>query len=267
MSGQKLLLTFDREKARGHGNTWLMTLDWATKKIENKIIGKSALWAKGRTNSLIYKENLYRIAATKTNLDVDIFALDGTIKKAYSFKKEESIDIIDSPFFTENQENNGFYIFNLQKQKKIEKPSTKKLLNKLSKGTPFMSAEPFDENQILLTLGTFIISNNGGGFMPVMPGATINAPGALLICLVLQILFIKRAIINNLAFFYSRINMTNFEHSTEEEKETKAVHKFQNYVDNNFTKKHIYTLLPYEKNRAIIHYLRSEKLIKVDLFE
>lgn len=268
LNDQKLLLTIDGEKARGKGTTELLTLDLAQRKLENQIVGKNTFTLDDRTKSLVYQNHLYRIGVNREMLNISIYQLaDLTLKKEYQFTTNDEIDLLDSPFFSESDGNNGFYLFT-PSNKTLDKPDTKKLLKKLAVGAPFILPQSLDSNQLLLTVGTHIVVNQGGYFMPGMPGGTINTPGGPVATPGTPASYVgggggyKQS-----RFFYSIFDETNFEHIANAERLKKSIHPVHKFVDNQLTNKHISAVIPYGKQTAVVHYLRSDRLIEVEVFE
>ena len=267
----QLLLSIDGEKARGHGTTELITLNLTEATTNTKILGKSALAVEGHTKSLVLDQHIYRITATKELLNVSIYNLtDYTLKKEYEYTKEETIGILDSPFFSESESNNGFYLFNPARKGKIEQPETKKLLKKLAVGSPFIIATAFDDQQTLLTIGTYIIKNAGGGyFMPGMPGGSINTPNGPVAMPGTPGAWVGGTSnsYKQSRFFYSLVHTDDFTHVEGTADVKKSVHPVHKFVNNTLTNKHICSVLPYGEKTAVVHYMRSEKQITVTLIE
>lgn len=271
LDADKLLLTIDGEKARGHGTTELLTIDLKEGTINNKILGKSDLELEGHTKALVFKDKIYRITATKNLLNIGIYELsDLSLIQAYSYTPQEEINILDSPFYSESEGNNGFYLFNpAKKDKTIDKTETKKLLKKLAVGAPFIIATALDEQQTLLTIGTHIVANQNGYFMPGVAGGTVNTPNGPVSMPGTPGTYIGGSgnSYKQSRFFYTLIDSTSLEHVSTTDKVTKTIHPVHKFVDNTLTDKHVSTVVPYGDKTAVVHYLRSDRLIEVEIFE
>jgi len=272
LTEDKLLLTLDGAKAKGYSLTELITLDLATKELTNQAVGKNGYELNGRTKSLLFKGQIYNIAATREKLTIGIYNLsDLSLQKEYNFTKEEKVDIMDSPFFTESDNSNGFYLFNpARKAQTIAKPATKKLFKKLSVGAPFIIASTLNKEQTLLTIGTHIVTNGGGGyFSPGMGGGTINTPNGPVSMPSTPGTWVggMGSGYQQARFFYTLVNANDWEHVDAKDSMNKTVQPVQQFVDKTLTNKHIHTVIPYGGKTAVVHYLRSDKQIKVVLIE
>ncbi|MEM1124181.1 MAG: hypothetical protein AAGJ18_27335, partial [Bacteroidota bacterium] len=212
---------------------------------------------------------LYRIGVNKEILNISIYQLaDLTLQKEYHFTVKDDIDLLDSPFFSESDGNQGFYLFS-PSNKTLEQPDTKKLLKKLAVGEPFIIPQPLDNNQLLLTVGTHIMINSGGGtFMPGMPGGTISTPSGPVAMPGTPATFVGGGGGYKLSrFFYSIFDADTLEHVVDADRMGKTIHPVHKFVDTRLSNKHVSTVIPYGEQTAVVHYLRSDRLVEVTVFE
>lgn len=271
-SEDELLLTIDGEKASGYSLTEIIGLNLTTQELSNKKVGINVYEMNGRANSLIVKDYMYRIAVNRENLEISKYLLaDLSLQKEYKFTKQETISLLDSPFFTESDNSNGFYLFNpARKNKTTDQPETKKLLKKLAVGSPFIIASAFNTEQTLLTIGSHIMSTGGGGyFSPGIPGSTINTPNGPVSMPGTPGSWIggTGGGYQQSRFFYSLVNSNDWSPIEEKDSISKTVNPIQKFVTNTLTKKHVSSVVPYGDKQAVVHYLRNKKEIIVTLFE
>ena len=272
LNKDKLLLTLDGAKAKGYSFTELITLDLTTKELLHKVVGKNSYDLNNRAKSLVFKNHIYWIATNREKLALAIYNLsDLSLKQEYNFIKEEEISILDSPFFTESNNRNGFYLFNpVRKEKAIDKPDTKKIFKKLSVGSSFIIASSFNDQETLLTIGTHIIMNNGGGhFIPGTGGGTISTPNGPVSMPGTAGSWVggTGGGYQQSRFFYALMNADDLTHIKVKDQVSKNINPIQKFVDKTLTNKHICTVLSYSDKTAVVHYLRSEQQLKVTLID
>ncbi|MEM6318642.1 MAG: hypothetical protein AAF960_13305 [Bacteroidota bacterium] len=270
LATDKILLTIDGAKARGQGPTELLAIDWEAGTLENRIMGENGFALDDHSKSFVFQDRIFRIIATKERLTLRAYNLNDLEKiQEFHYTPKTPIDIMDSPFHTESSGNDGFYLFDPSRNAKdLEKDQAKKILKKLAVGAPFVLPESNGEGELLLTVGTHIATNGGGGmFMPGTPGTTISTPGGPVAMPGSPGMFVGGGGSYRLSrFFYTRLNATNLSHLSTDDSEESGVNPIRQFIDETLTAKHVYALTPYGDKTAIVHYLRSDKRIKVDLF-
>ena len=258
-ANKKVILTIDGPRAKNFGRTDIFTLDWENNKISTHILGSRVIQNGDYTKSLVYDEHFYQIYATKSRLNISIstFSENNRIK-VFDYQLKDSIDILDSPLYSDKERPRFFST--KTKHKQVEQPSTRKVLSKLNGGAPFILPQYTQNNELLLTIGSYFDSTKGMVFNPSLMGAPA---GALPIS---PIFFHSYDSYEKSNFFHTKINTSTFERipSSFIENQINPALKF---VKNELTDKHKYTIFPFQERFAVIHFLRKEREIKIDVFE
>lgn len=265
-SEKNLILTIDGYPAKDLGRTNILTLDWNDKKLEITILGNYTLPSGSYTNSLIYDHHFLYIYATKSRLDIDIATFpENVIINTFDYKLNDTIDILNSPFYSEKEVARFFKT--KTKRKEISQPSTKKILNKLAQGTPFILPKKLKNNEILLTIGAYSTPQQYSGFSPGMPGSTINTPYGSVAIPGTPGSFNTYEGYERTSFFHTKIHPSNFEKIDVPELLENQINPALKFVKNELSEKHDFTIFSYQGKPAVVHYLSKEQEIKIDIFE
>jgi len=147
----KIYFTFDLPK---QFKTYVWMINW--KQAVSKLLKypQKKLVFGSTSNSFLYDDKLLRITFDKARLDLSIFEIgSGLLIKNYSYTGEKPININKGPIYNEDETTGKF--------RTLPAIKNSKLFKALSNGTASIYVNKIDDDNVMLTIGTYNASSSG----------------------------------------------------------------------------------------------------------
>lgn len=232
--------------SRENHSTFIQFFNWETGKKESKPLGEGmSSKYPPKTNSFLFDDHFYYLFVTKDAFSLEVYDFNtfALINKFQYNSTDSEITLMKTNFFYVN----GTLPMTLHKNQ------TSKILKTIKKGYSYIYLEKGEMETPIIFIGSHIVRAMGVGFMPNL-GVAISL----------------NTYDSTNQYFQTTFPDNKFEINKKEIPNDKYLYsnKIKVFKEDNLTSKHILSTIFFPKtaSHGLIHYLKSENLIKVTQF-